>query len=535
MKRDQGISETISSILIIVMVLTLAIVVIGLLLSVNIFQQKSATIAVDIQKSSVSGKEVIQIFNRAGDTAYVNMTGQQQNAMCVYVDTTSGSYRIQPPSGVNTFCPGTTLYIYNTMTGIYKITNNSADLADAASPVSLTSVRLIDEKSQMLLAQWQKSTGEIPGSPPSLTEITPLTGSTAGGTEVTLTGTNLIGTNGVTFDGTAATGVSVVSDTSITATTPSHAAGSVDVVVTTPNGTATRTNAYTYVPAPIVTAITPATGNRGWSVSITNLSGSGFQSGATVKLTRSGSSDIVATGVIVTSTRITCTVNLAGATAGAWNVVVTNTDLQSGTLPNGFTVNSPAPVFSTGNPNAGNRGWPVTLTSLTGTGFQPGADVRLWRKTYSDIIATGVNVASSTSINAGTLNLLDATAGSWNYVVINTDGKVSNALTFTVNSPNPTIRSIVPEYGVQGTTVEIKLINGKGFQPSAAVKFSTDEEGKTDVMEMKIVKVESPKEINGILEIPKEQNPKLSYYIWVTNTDDTTGRSDDRIFIVKEA
>lgn len=58
---------------------------------------------------------------------------------------------------------------------------------------------------------------------------------------------------------------------------------------------------------------------------------------------------------------------------------------------------------------------------------------------------------------------------------------------------------------------------------------------KVDVMEMKIVKVESPKEINGILEIPKEQNPKLLYYIWITNTDGTTGRTREGIFSVKEA
>jgi len=43
----------------------------------------------------------------------------------------------------------------------------------------------------------------------------------------------------VTFGGTAATGVTVVNATTITAVTPAHAAGVVDVVVTTPGGTGT--------------------------------------------------------------------------------------------------------------------------------------------------------------------------------------------------------------------------------------------------------------------------------------------------------
>jgi len=51
----------------------------------------------------------------------------------------------------------------------------------------------------------------------------------------------------VTFGGTAATNVSVVSSTQITATTPAHAAGAVNVVVTNTGGpSGTLTNGFTY-------------------------------------------------------------------------------------------------------------------------------------------------------------------------------------------------------------------------------------------------------------------------------------------------
>ena len=50
----------------------------------------------------------------------------------------------------------------------------------------------------------------------------------------------------MTFGGTAATNVTVVSSTSITATTPAHAAGAVNVVVTDSGGSGTLTNGFTY-------------------------------------------------------------------------------------------------------------------------------------------------------------------------------------------------------------------------------------------------------------------------------------------------
>lgn len=73
-------------------------------------------------------------------------------------------------------------------------------------------------------------------SPPTVASVSPATGLAAGGTAVTISGTNLTGATGVTFGGTAATAVVVVNSSTITCTAPAHAAGTVDVVVTTPKG-----------------------------------------------------------------------------------------------------------------------------------------------------------------------------------------------------------------------------------------------------------------------------------------------------------
>jgi len=86
-------------------------------------------------------------------------------------------------------------------------------------------------------------TGSAPPPPPppaaaapTVTAISPTSATTAGGTTVSLTGTGFAAGASVTFDGAAASSVAVASATSITATTPAHAAGSVDVVVTNTDG-----------------------------------------------------------------------------------------------------------------------------------------------------------------------------------------------------------------------------------------------------------------------------------------------------------
>ena len=67
---------------------------------------------------------------------------------------------------------------------------------------------------------------------PTVSSVTPNSGSTAGGTAVTITGTNFAAGATATFGGTAATNVVVVNSTTITATTPAGSAGAVTVTVT---------------------------------------------------------------------------------------------------------------------------------------------------------------------------------------------------------------------------------------------------------------------------------------------------------------
>jgi PLD-like domain/IPT/TIG domain len=127
-----------------------------------------------------------------------------------------------------------------------------------------------------------KSGGPAPG--PSVSGIAPASGTAAGGTSVTITGSNFVSGATVTIGGTAATGVQVASSNSITATTPAHTDGAVNVTVTNPDGrNNTLPNGFTYtsgggLPAPWTNADIggpPLAGSASFSAGAFTISGSG--------------------------------------------------------------------------------------------------------------------------------------------------------------------------------------------------------------------------------------------------------------------
>ena len=120
---------------------------------------------------------------------------------------------------------------------------------------------------------------------PIVTSVSPDTGSTAGGTTVTINGDNLTGATAVDFGTTPATSFTVNSNGTITATSPAEAAGTVNVFVTEPGGTSSVVPAdqFTYTvpaPAPVMGAIFTDVPNTFWAYAdIENLAGLGYATG----------------------------------------------------------------------------------------------------------------------------------------------------------------------------------------------------------------------------------------------------------------
>ncbi len=249
-----------------------------------------------------------------------------------------------------------------------------------------------------------------------------------------------------------------------------------DVVVDNPDGqNGTLPGAFTiyYPQAPVVTGISPATGVNDASIVIPNISGSGFENNVSVSLTMTGQPDIQGTNVIrVSGLQINATFDLTGVAIGAWDVVVTNNDGQSGTLPAAFAVTAPPPTLSSITPSTGVNTGPVAITDLEGTAFVNGATVTLTRTGQADILASGVTVIDSTTITCS-VDITGAAAGLWNVTVENPDLQSAILVDgFNITNPSPTVTSITPAEGVNTAPVIITDLSGTGFLPGATAILS---------------------------------------------------------------
>jgi len=153
---------------------------------------------------------------------------------------------------------------------------------------------------------------------PTITKVDPASGSTAGGTTVTITGTNLTGATAVKFGATNATSLKLESASEIIAASPAGS-GTVDVTATTAGGTTATGSAdhFTYVPPPpTVTSIDPTQGSTAGGAAVT-IKGTGFVAGATVKIGSEASSvSVLSPGELTATT--------AATAAGETEVIVTD-------------------------------------------------------------------------------------------------------------------------------------------------------------------------------------------------------------------
>lgn len=84
-------------------------------------------------------------------------------------------------------------------------------------------------------------------SNPTITSLNVVSGPIGGGTTTTVTGTNLSNITGITLGGVAATVWRNNTATAVTFITPANTSGAKNVVITTPAGTVTSNNAFTYI------------------------------------------------------------------------------------------------------------------------------------------------------------------------------------------------------------------------------------------------------------------------------------------------
>ncbi|MGW0841016.1 IPT/TIG domain-containing protein, partial [Streptomyces sp. NPDC002787] len=215
--------------------------------------------------------------------------------------------------------------------------------------------------------------------PPVVSSVTPHQGSTSGGTTVTVTGTDFTGVQVVRFGAKSATSFTVDSSTKITAVTPSGT-GTVNVSVTTSQGTSGQAVPFTYVTAPSLSGLSPQQGPPAGGTVVT-VTGANLSGATAVRF------DGVAASSFTVNSGTQITAVAPAHAAGAAAVTVTTPGGTSNALT--FTYVA-APSVTGLSPHQG----PVTggtVVTVTGANLSGATAVRF------DGVA-----ASSFTVNSGT-------------------------------------------------------------------------------------------------------------------------------------
>jgi hypothetical protein len=267
--------------------------------------------------------------------------------------------------------------------------NNKSTTAGAFTQNALTiGVGTAGSLASVRLANATVGPNAGPAAPAAaITGMIPTSGPVTGNTTVTITGTGFTGATGVTFDGVPATSYTVVNSTTITAVSPPHAAGPVNVVVAGVGGDSLTgaASVFTYVPLTITPNSGPTAG--GTVVSITGTCFTGATGVTFDGIAGTNFSVVDDTHILVTAP--------AHAVAGAVDVVVLGLAACGGnmTAVDGFTYIAPGgPTAISLTPPSGPASGGTTVT-ITGTNLTGASGV-----TFDGIPGTGFTVVNGTTI-----------------------------------------------------------------------------------------------------------------------------------------
>jgi hypothetical protein len=290
-------------------------------------------------------------------------------------------------------------------------------------------------------------------SAPTVTSVSPATGMTYLATTVTITGTTLTAASRVTVGGVAVT-FTKLSDTQIRATLPAHAAGALDIQVTTPGGTSPTGSddlfTYTAPPAPTISSLSP---NTGLTYLTTTVAINGTDLTSATQVTIAGT-PVAFTKVSATQ----LTVKLVPHAAGAVAIVVTT---AGGTTSSStFTYAAPPVPAITGIAAGSGLTYVPTNIVITGTGLTAASRVTV------DGISVTFTKVSDTQLRA---TMPVHAAGAFDVQVTTPGGTSDTGTTFTYTAPpTPVVTSLSPSTGYTNATTRI-TVTGTGLTAASRV------------------------------------------------------------------
>ena len=305
---------------------------------------------------------------------------------------------------------------------------------------------------------------------PSVTTISPLAGPLGGGTALTITGTGFTAATAVSFGTAAAESFTVASSTQIGATSALvTAAATVDVTVSTPNGTSARSavDQFAYEATPSVTALSPMAGLAGGGSAVT-ITGTGFSAASAVMF---GTTNAASSYSVASSSEITA-ISPAG-TAGTVDVTVTTPVGTSAISPpaDQYTYED-VPTVDLVSPVAGPT-LGSTLVSISGTDFTDATSVQ-----FGAAAAGGFTVVSPTSMTATSPGTSPGgTAGTVDITVTTPIGtSATTAADQFAYEAVPSVTSVSPLAGLASGGSSV-TITGTNFTGASAVSFGATPAG----------------------------------------------------------
>lgn len=267
---------------------------------------------------------------------------------------------------------------------------------------------------------------EVSPPDPTVTNVTPSSGTISGGTALTITGTGFRAGARVVVGGEiyrdGDPGVTVVDSTTITLTTGATSAGTYDVVVIDESGFEGRmTNAYQFRPVPVVASLFPTAGDASGGTQLV-ITGQDFVSGLSVTIDGVNQPNVT----VDSATRLRVTTE-PGTAGGPY--VLRVADMGGAFADTAYSyVGQADPQIASVLPASGSPAGGDTIT-VTGTGFTANSQVSFGAD--PDTGAGGMAATMTTFVDASTLEVVTPAFGVGTTSVAVVDGSTAQG---TVNA-----------------------------------------------------------------------------------------------------
>ncbi len=285
---------------------------------------------------------------------------------------------------------------------------------------------------------------------PTLTSVSPNSGTVGTSFPVTFTGTNLSGASAIVSgnSGVSATITGASTSTTVTATvvitsTATTGATTLGVVV---NGTPLSLPFTVVAATPTLTSITSSGGSSGSGTVGTNttftFTGTNLSNATAVV---SGNPGVTGTIISTSATSVTASITISATAVTGATTLGLIIGGQTFSLP--FTVNAATPTLTSISPNSGTVGTTITTVTFTGTNLSKATAI-----TSANPGVTGTITGTPAGTTVTATVVISATAATGATTLGLVVGGTTFSLPFTVNTATPTLTSVSPNSGSVGTS-----------------------------------------------------------------------------------